>query len=193
MANGSDSAFEVLVNEAPSEESFLTEEAQSFDAFFKTHQGALAGYLRRRTASEEDAQEIVQESYARILSYGYGSSRPPGVWKSLLYRIASNLAVSRLRMDRAHHVAGRQSIDEVDLVCEAPSHEHRITAGQELALIRAAIAELSPKCRKVFLLSRSVGKTYPEIAALCGISVKMVEKYISQALAALRGKLGDRG
>lgn len=167
-------------------------DVQTFEAFFLQHRRALAAYLRRRAASEEDVQEILQESYARILDYGYGGSRLPVVWKSLLYRIATNLALSRMRMHRSHNVAAQQSLDEVELVSEAPSQERLVAAQQELALIRQAIQRLSPKCRKVFLLSRTHRKTYPEIAARCGISVKMVEKYISQALAALREALGDR-
>jgi RNA polymerase sigma-70 factor (ECF subfamily) len=162
----------------------------SFDAFFMEHRRALSAFLRRRTATEDDVQEIVQESYMRILRYGYDDSRPAVVWKSLLYRIAANLAVSRLRSDRAHNVAGQQSLDEVELISDAPSQERTVLAQQELELIRQVLGGLSPKCRKVFLLSRTHRKTYPEIAQMCGISVKMVEKYISQALAALRVAVG---
>jgi len=167
-------------------------EPQTFEVFFTEHRRALSSYLRRRMASEADVQEVVQESYARILSYGYGCSRPPVVWKALLYRIATNLAYSHGRMDRARNHAGHVPLDEVDLVSEAPCQERMVSAQQELRLARQAILGLSPKCRKVFLLSRTHHKTYPEIADLCGISVKMVEKYVSQALVALRRELGGR-
>lgn len=166
-------------------------QARSFEAFFTEHRWALTAFLRRRTACEEDAQEITQESYLRVLQYGYGDSRPAQVWKALLYRIAENLAASQTRRNRVRNVAGQQTLDQVDPASEAPSQERLVLAEQELALIRQVLGELSPKCRKVFLLSRTHRKTYPEIAGLCGISVKMVEKYISQALAALRAKLGD--
>jgi RNA polymerase sigma-70 factor (ECF subfamily) len=164
----------------------------SFDSFFRAHGRDLTAYLRRRTASEADAQEILQESYARILGYGYSDSRPPEVWKSLLYRIATNLAISQQRMNRARNVSGQCPLDEIELPSDTPSQERQLAAEQELALIRAAIEGLSPKCRKVFLLSRVHQRTYPQIAQLCGISVKMVEKYMSQALASMRGAIGSR-
>lgn len=167
-------------------------EPQTFEVFFTEHRRALSSYLRRRMASEADVQEVVQESYARILSYGYGCSRPPQVWKALLYRIATNLAYSRGRMDKAQNRAGHGSVDDIELVSEGPSQERVVSAQQELQIVRQAILNLSPKCRKVFLLSRTHRKTYPEIAEICSISVKMVEKYISQALAALRRELGGR-
>lgn len=165
---------------------------QTFEVFFTEHRRALSSYLRRRMSSEADVQEVVQESYARILSYGYGCSRPPVVWKALLYRIATNLAYSRGRMDRAQNRAGHSPLEDVELVSEAPCQERLASGQQELQIVRQAILGLTPKCRKVFLLSRTQRKTYPEIAEICGISVKMVEKYISQALAVLRREVGGR-
>jgi DNA-directed RNA polymerase specialized sigma24 family protein len=43
----------------------------------------------------------------------------------------------------------------------------------------------------VFLLSRTQLMTYPEIALHCGISLKMVEKHISRALAICAKELRD--
>jgi DNA-directed RNA polymerase specialized sigma24 family protein len=45
----------------------------------------------------------------------------------------------------------------------------------------------------VFLLSRAQRMTYPQIAAHCGISVKMVEKHIGHALAICMKKVGGGG
>src|SRR5690606_31626222 len=117
---------------------------------------------------------------------------PPQVWKALLYRIATNLMYSRGRMDKARNRSGHQSLDDVELACDLPCQERIVAAQQELQVVRQVILGLSPKCRKVFLLSRTHGKSYPEIAEICGISVKMVEKYISQALARLRQGVGGR-
>src|SRR3546814_12443607 len=95
-------------------------------------------------------------------------------------------------MDKSHNVAGQSSIDDFELASEEPSQERVVAAQQELQIVRQAILGMSPKCRKVFLLSRTHRKTYQEIAEISGISVKMLEKYISQALATLRRNKGDR-
>ena len=73
---------------------------------------------------------------------------------------------------------------------EAPSAEREVLASQTLDLLLETIEQLPPKCKQVFLLSRASDMTYPEIAAHCGISVKMVEKHISRAIAACLEKVG---
>lgn len=157
-----------------------------FESFFEAHRTALVAFLRRRTANEADAEEIAQESYVRLLGYGYGDSRPPAVWRALLYRIAGNLAVSHFRMRAARQMDRQQSLEGLELASETPAQERVVAAQQELAQVRRALSALPPKCRRVFMLSRVHHKSYPEIARLCGISVKMVEKHMSKALAALR-------
>lgn len=169
------------------------EQAQDFKSFFEAHRATLVAFLRHRTANEADAEEIAQESYIRLLSYGYDDSRPPAVWRALLYRIAANLAVSHFRMRASHQMDRQQSLDGLELASELPSQERMVTAQQELLLVREALAALPPKCRKVFMLSRAHHKSYPEIARLCGISVKMVEKHMSNALGALRRAVVPEG
>src|SRR3546814_20492280 len=122
-------------------------------------------------------QEVVQESYARILNDGYGGSPAPAVWKALLYRIATNLVHSRGRMDKSHNVAGQSSIDDFELASEEPSPERVVAAPQELQIVRHALLGMRPKFRKVFLLSITHRKTYPDFARLCGSIVNMGEKY----------------
>ena len=57
--------------------------------------------------------------------------------------------------------------------------------------LKSAIADLPEKQREVFLLSRIDKKKYSEISEIVGISVKAVEKRMSQALVVLRKKIGD--
>jgi RNA polymerase sigma-70 factor (ECF subfamily) len=81
-------------------------------------------------------------------------------------------------------------IGDVTLVSPQPSAERSILASQNLDLLLDVIEGLPPKCKQVFLMSRAHGMTYAEIAEHCGISVKMVEKQISRAVAACLKKVG---
>ncbi len=53
-----------------------------------------------------------------------------------------------------------------------------------------AIRRLPARCQQVFILSRFHGMAYPEIAMRLHISIKMVEKHITHALATCRHEVG---
>lgn len=154
----------------------------------RRYHDSLISFLRQRLRVPEDALDVAQETYIRLLQYQNSTQvRSPS---SMLFRIAINVANDLGRADKARHVADQCPVEELELVSEQPSAERELSAAEDLALIREAIAGLPPKCRQVFLLSRVRRMTYPEIARHCGISVKMVEKHIHHALAICIRKVG---
>jgi RNA polymerase sigma factor (sigma-70 family) len=151
----------------------------SVDTVIRDHHDAVVRFLRRRGASYEDARDLAQEAYVRLLKYegDAGIDSPP----AMLFRIAGNVAADHLRA-AARCVVTYTVIDDDDLESGEPSVERELTAEQHLLAITGAIAQLSPRCRSVFLLSRVEALTYEQIAARVGISVKAVEKHVSRAL-----------
>jgi RNA polymerase sigma-70 factor (ECF subfamily) len=171
--------------------SFRTEPANAALSVHETirrHHDSLIRFLRQRLRIKEDAADVAQETYIRMMKYeGSSEIQSPS---SVLFRIAVNVANDLGRSERARHVADQTPIDELEVACDTPPVERQIAAEQDLTLLYQAIEDLPPKCRHVFLLSRVQQMTYPEIAAYCNISVKMVEKHISHALAICMKKVG---
>ncbi len=163
--------------------------AISFESFVREQREALVGFLRRRVSSEEDAQDVAQESLARLIRY---RDHAPEAWGPLLYRIAINALNDRARMAQTHHVADHVSLDEnvYRMASADQAHDQQIATQQEFARVQKALLGLPTRCRDIYLLNRIEGMSYPEIAQHCGISVKAVEKQISKALALLRRSLG---
>jgi len=165
-------------------------EAVSLEAVIRSNHNALIRFLRKRLRNPEDASDVAQETYIRIMRYdGARDVQSPS---SLLYRIAINVANDLGRSEQVRHAADQCSIDNVELASDDPQPERIVSSKQDLSILCEAIAGLPPKCQQVFLLSRVRGMTYPEIAVHCGISVKMVEKHIGKALAVCLKKVGDR-
>jgi RNA polymerase sigma-70 factor (ECF subfamily) len=54
----------------------------------------------------------------------------------------------------------------------------------------AALDELSPQCRRVFVMHKLEGLSHPEISARVGISRSTVEKHMGSALKHLIKRLG---
>jgi RNA polymerase sigma-70 factor (ECF subfamily) len=154
----------------------------------RRYHDALIHFLRQRLRTPEDANDVAQEAYIRMMQYQNSTAiRSPS---SMLFRIAINVANDLGRANQVRHIRDQCCVDDLELASDSPSAEREISARQELALLRAAIDELPPKCRRVFLLSRAQRMTYPQIAVHCGISVKMVEKHVSRALAFCMKKVG---
>lgn len=154
----------------------------------RRHHGALINFLRRRLSVADDAEDVAQETYIRMMKYeGSSELNSPS---AMLFRIAVNVANDHGRSAVARHASQHSELQEMELISESPSAERELLASQNLDLVLEAIDALPPKRRQVFLLSRASDMTYPEIAAHCGISVKMVEKHISKAIAACLAKVG---
>lgn len=182
------------VSEAPAEAMFLPldREAQSmFDVAFRNHHASLVQYLHRRVGSEAEAADIAQEAYLRVLRYR--GNQDFASLKALLYRIAINLVIMRRREAAAHHLSDHVPLDDLAVASAEVPHDQRLDDQQRLASILSAIKCLPDKCRHVFLLSRFHGMSNREIAVRCGISVRMVEKQISKALAVCRARVRDFG
>ena len=154
----------------------------------RDHHEALIRFLRRRLSVAEDAYDIAQETYIRMMKYeGSSEIKSPS---AMLYRIAVNVANDHGRASLSRFSGSHSQIDDLELESDLPSAERDLAGQQDLDLLLDAVEQLPPKCKQVFLLSRAHGMTYPEIARHCGISVKMVEKQISRALAHCMRKVG---
>ena len=73
---------------------------------------------------------------------------------------------------------------------EFESPEHLLIQKEFDLKLQSAIAELPEKQRIVFLMNRIDKLTYNEIAERLDLSVKAIEKRMSQALKELNSKLG---
>jgi RNA polymerase sigma-70 factor (ECF subfamily) len=159
------------------------------DALYRKYSSALRKFLVRRHVNQADVADIVQETYCRVLKSGEVESiHHP---KAFLFKVANNVARNAAKHRRRGVEDDAVDIEDIEVNDEGPSPYRRLKAEQELAIVRAALEELAPKCREVFVLNRFEHLSYPEIAAELDLSVSMVEKYVSQALSHLRKKVAD--
>ena len=178
------SAVECIVSHelsAAGENSQAAVRGLSIENVIRNCHGSLLSFLRQRLRVADDARDVAQEAYIRLMQYeGSHEVQSPA---SLLFRIAINVANDLGRAEKVRHLADHCDIADMEFDSGRATPEREVAAGQELEILYEAIEQLPPKCRQVFLLSRFHNMTYPQIADHRGISVKMVEKHISRALA----------
>ncbi len=139
----------------------------------------LLRYLTGLLSSPDDAEDIVQETYARLLqakSLDPAESRVRGY----IYKIATNLAYDRFR---ARRIRGTQVAFEESELPDGNLEPDRIAYfGQGLEIIKQTLVEIRPRSRQVFLLRASDQLTYQEIAVRLGISTRTVEREMRHAI-----------
>jgi len=165
--------------------------ARLLDELYRQYARPLLKFISRQNIGHEEAREIVQETYCRLQQVPQVETLESP--RGYLFRTAINLARdSKRQRRRQYHVryGTEGGVPEVaDVPSEAPTAYQVLKAEQELAIIRHAIAELSPTCRQVFILHRFGNATYAQIAERLGLSVSMIEKHVSQALMHLKTRL----
>ncbi|WP_036139028.1 RNA polymerase sigma factor [Luteibacter sp. 9135] len=145
--------------------------------------GPLHRYVRSRTGHAWDAQDLVQETYLRLLSADPESIRNP---EAYLFTVATNLLRQRAggRQPGAREEGGRDDLlERLATPCHAEADVDRDVRSKRLL---ALMERLSPKCRAVMLLHYRDDLSYRDIADQLDLSVHMVKKYIVKGLAACR-------
>jgi RNA polymerase sigma-70 factor (ECF subfamily) len=147
------------------------------ERIFREHNESLIRFLQTRLPSAQDAREVAQEAYVRLLQLDQPEAI--GFLRAYLFKTAAHIATDRLR----HRQIVRQNeASSAFETFQTASPMEKIAAQQDLDIVNAALDELSPKCREVFLLRRLGNLQTEEVARQTGIGGRMVRLYVAQAL-----------
>lgn len=155
------------------------------ERLFREHNEALIRFLLTRLRSTQEAREVAQEAYVRLLSL----DEPGAVsyLRAFLFKTAANLAVDRLRRDSVHTRATEEPLfHELADLC---TPERRASATQSIERLERLIAAMPPKCRQAFVLNRVHGMSFGSIAHEMKLSERMVRTYVVRALLYCRARL----
>ncbi len=154
------------------------------------HRPVLTRYFRHHWGRESDIEDLVQEALLRLIR----TPRDIDNEEAYVVRVAGNLIRDRLRRDQSHLAKQHIPLDDniAFLATEEPGCERVYEGKRQWDQLLAALEELSPRCRHVFLLQRYEGWTYTAIAKHLGISASAVEKHMMRALLHLQTRLTDR-
>jgi RNA polymerase sigma factor (sigma-70 family) len=167
---------------------FQQSNTSGLSTFFAKHQEALARYIGKKMRHIDDAEDVVQETFIRLIQKEQADNKSIESMTSpqaYIYRTASNLAIDRLRQLRARVDEGERSELSEAIEATTPTPIQIIDAEQRMQQMKRAIAQLPPKCRQVFVLHKFRQMTYREVSSHLGISVSMVEKHMMKALTKL--------
>ncbi len=156
----------------------MTDQALDFDGLFDSVYPALFRYCNRLTGDPDQAEDLAQEAFFRLLDRGAEGS-PAGL-RSWLFRVATNLARDRSRTRETR----RRILSGVPPPENVPGPDREMSRTEEVARVRRGLESLTPRDREMLLL-RQEGFSYKEIAEVAGVSHRSVGTILARALERL--------
>jgi RNA polymerase sigma-70 factor (ECF subfamily) len=148
---------------------------------FLRFQYSLLRYLRDLLSRREDAEDVAQETYLRLVR-AEGLEQSEERVRAFMFKVATNLAYDRFRQTRSR---GRQDDAELQsLPDDALPADRLIALEQGVTIVERTLLGLPARCRQVFLLRVSHEWSYEAIAEQLGIGKRTVEREMQQALEA---------
>jgi RNA polymerase sigma-70 factor (ECF subfamily) len=152
----------------------------SFEAFYRQTAAPLRAYVVRVLGSATPADDIVQESYLRLLRAPPPIDDPREL-RAYLFRIASNLIHDHWRREtRVRQVSERLS-------AEPESTAHDLSLRLEMTRI---FGQLRPQQRQMMWLAYVEGADHREIAEALGLRERSVRVLLHRARRKLAELLG---
>ncbi len=154
-----------------------------FKVIFDKHFDELRRYIYYRCGDEETASDLAQEVFMRV--WEKRSQLEKDYIKPLLYKMAGDCVVSDYRKRSVQ--AG--FVQNMRIESEYLSPQDELQFEELKQQYEKALKHLTESQRTAFLMSRNDELKYQEIAERLQISVKAVEKRITETLRVLRTKL----
>jgi RNA polymerase sigma-70 factor (ECF subfamily) len=146
---------------------------------FRRHYAEIYRYVRRRTQSEHEAEELTQQVFADAAAALRCDGRPPIAW---LYAVAKRRFADVARRERRRAAAPALGGE--------PAREYGPSVA---ASLRAAFERLPSSQREVVVLKLLRGAAFAEIAALVGTSEEAARMRFFRALRSIRADLEKEG
>jgi RNA polymerase sigma-70 factor, ECF subfamily len=150
----------------------LAMDEEAFRAFYDRTSGALWGYLSRISGDRQIADDLLQESYYRLLKTTT-TFESENHRRNYLYRIATNLVRDTKR-------AARPIFDEAIEMANVPAPEADADA-ESRADVRRALGRLKPRERAMLWLAYANGSSHAEIADVLGLKTASIKLLLFRA------------
>ncbi|MBI0475585.1 RNA polymerase sigma factor [Sphingomonas sp. MA1305] len=153
--------------------------------------GALLRLARRIVRTMAAAEDVTQSLWLRIqqVDRSVRIADP----RAYLITLTRHLAFDQRRAEQRRQALLASDTDGQEIADAAPPADRILLDRERLEAVRAALRDLSPRCREILYLRRIEGLTASEIAARLGISRQMVNRYVAQAVRHCLGRIEPDG
>jgi len=168
-----------------------TERVRWFTEEVQPHEASLRAYLRAAFPSLPDIDDLVQESYARLIRAKEAGKI--SYIRAFLFATARNAALDFFRRRKIVSIETVGNLAELTVLEEGPDAASAVNTQQELALLAGAVRTLPDRCRQVVTLRMLYGYSHKEIAAELRISEHTVKAQLAKGMRRCADYFQERG
>ncbi len=144
------------------------EQSRWFHEKLQPHEPMLRAWLQSRFPSRLDLDDLIQESYLRVLKAH--ARVPMDNPKAFLFATARNLALDYVKQPKFSRTDYLEQHDFADFADEGAAIPDVVARNQELEILTKAVQALPKRCRQAFTLAKIYGMSHKDIARKLGIS-----------------------
>ena len=165
-------------------------DSDAFQALVERHSRRAFQLAYRITGNQQDAEEVVQESFIRAYRQ-LGRFEARAHFSTWLHRIVANCSVDLIRARRARfdHTSTDQLAPAEQPESSEPNPERLALSAQIERQVRSAMSALSPLERAAFALRHYDGRSIAEIGRTLGMGTSATKHSVFRAVRKLRAAL----
>lgn len=173
---------------------------ESSRQIFRYYYRAVRSFFARRTISDEEIEDLVQEVFFRVYR-NLGNFRNDSEFATWIFQISANVYKNAVRSQASQKRTREFSWEDVETGSaagkDAPLQESvhpldDLLQDERSRILQQAMQELPSQMRRCVQLRIEQDLKYREIAVLLDVSIDTVKAHLFQARQLLKAKLGDQ-
>ncbi|MDZ7289847.1 MAG: sigma-70 family RNA polymerase sigma factor [candidate division KSB1 bacterium] len=173
-------------------EKFQRGNLYAYELIVKRYKDQLLNFVYRFLGSQEEAEDVVQETFLRVYRNRHAYQRV-AKFSTWIYTIAGNLARTELRRRNRRRIFSLSTMGvedkEYEISDEIFSPERHTNTVLSEEIIQREINRLSPKFREVIILRDIQELSYEEISKIIRVPIGTVKSRVNRARLRLQSRL----
>jgi RNA polymerase sigma-70 factor, ECF subfamily len=177
---------EVTHEDAATRTAAVAGDRSAFRTLLTRHLGAVVGTARRLVGDQAEAEDIAQEAFLRLWRNMADIEIGPQGLRPWLRRVATNLAIDRIRQKKPVDV-----LDDVPEIAVPADQITSLATADVSERLNAALMSLPERQRQALVLFHFEGLSQIEVGRALSVSDEAVESLLARARRTLKTRLAD--
>jgi len=156
-------------------------DAAAFKTLMTRYASLHLSFAQRLLGNREEAEDVVQEAYAKLWTHGRGFDPRKSKFTTWFYRVVMNRSLDHKRKKRPLALP-----EEFDAADDAPSAHHALETAERAEKVREALERIPERQKAAIVLCYFEGVSNQEAAKILGLNLKALESLLGRGRKSLQ-------